>query len=51
MTALVLENVKLIVLFILIGSVIGLSHLGGGAAMPSLPQALRNHCRPAPAGR
>ena len=30
MTALMLENLKLIMLFLLIGSVIGLSHLGGG---------------------
>jgi hypothetical protein len=29
MTALVLENLKLIVLFLLIGSIIGLSHLSG----------------------
>jgi hypothetical protein len=28
MTALVLENIKLIMLFLLIGSIIGLSHLG-----------------------
>jgi hypothetical protein len=29
MTALVLENVKLIMLFLLIGSIIGLSHVSG----------------------
>jgi len=30
MTDLLLENLKLIVLFLLIGSIIGLSHLSGG---------------------
>lgn len=30
MTALVIENLKLIMLFLLIGSIVGLSHLGSG---------------------
>ena len=51
MTALLLENVKPIVLFMLIGSIIGLSHFSGGTVMPSRPKALRKHNRPAPAGR
>ena len=35
MTALLLENLKLIMLFLLIGSIIGLSHLSGGKAKPA----------------
>jgi hypothetical protein len=51
MTAFLLENLKLIVLFILIGSVIALSHLGGGTALPTRPKTLRKHNGLAPAGR
>jgi len=50
MTALLLEHLKLIVLFMLIGSVIGLSHLSGGKAMPVRARVLRKHRKPAPAG-
>jgi hypothetical protein len=46
MTALLLENLKLIVLFLLIGSVIGLSKLSGGNAMPARPKRLRGYGRP-----
>ena len=49
MTAFMLENAKLIMLFLLIGSVIGLSHLSGGNAMPARPKRLRGCGRPASA--
>jgi len=48
MTDLLLENIKLIVLFMLIASVIGLSHFGG--ATPLRPNARRKYGKPAPAG-
>lgn len=48
MTDLLLENLKLIVLFTLIFTVIGLSHFGG--ATPSRPNARRKYGKPAPAG-
>ena len=35
MTVLLVENLKLIMLFLLIGSIIGLSHLSGGKAKPA----------------
>ena len=50
MTALLVENLKLIILFLLIGSIIGLSHLGSGNAMPARPRALRKHGKAAPVG-
>jgi hypothetical protein len=50
MTVLLVENLKLIVLFLLIGSIIGLSHFGSGNAVPARPRALRKHGKPAPAG-
>jgi hypothetical protein len=49
MTALILENLKLIMLFLLIGSVIGLSHLSGGKAKPARHKRLRGYGRPATA--
>ena len=45
MTALMLENLKLIMLFLLIGSVIGLSHLSGGKANPARPKGHRGYGR------
>jgi len=32
MTALLLENLKLVILALLVGTIVGLSHLGGGTA-------------------
>jgi hypothetical protein len=49
MTALLLENVKLVMLFLLIGSVIGLSHLSAVKARPARPNGLRGYGRPASA--
>ena len=49
MTVLLVENLKLIMLFMLIGSVIGLSHLGGGKANPARHKRLRGYGRPATA--
>jgi hypothetical protein len=51
MTALMLENLKLIMLFLLIGSVISLSHLSGGKAKPARLKRLRGYGRPASAHR
>ena len=51
MTALMLENLKLIMLFMLIGSIIGLSPLSGGKANPARPKGLRGYGRPVPARR
>ena len=51
MTALLVENLKLIMLFMLIGSIIGLSHLTGGKANPARHKRLRGYGRPAPARR
>ena len=33
MTALLLENLKLVILALLVGTIVGLSHLGGGTAV------------------
>jgi hypothetical protein len=35
MTALLLEHLKLVILFLLIGSIIGLSHLNGAKTKPA----------------
>ena len=49
MAALMLENLKLIILFLLIGSIIGLSHLNGAKAKPARRKRLRGYGRPASA--
>jgi hypothetical protein len=49
MTALLVENFKLIVLFVLIGSIIGLSHLSGTKAKPERQRRRRGYGRPASA--
>ena len=49
MTALLVENFKLIVLFMLIGSIIGLSHFNDGKAKPARRNQRRGHGRPASA--
>ncbi len=49
MTALLVENLKLVILFLLIGSIIGLSHLSGGKAKPARPKRSRGYGRPASA--
>jgi len=49
MTALLVENLKLIMLFMLIGSIIGLSHLSGGKTKPTRRKRLRGYGRPASA--
>ena len=51
MTALLLENIKLIILFLLIGSIIGLSHLSGGKTKPARSKRLRGYGRLASAHR
>jgi hypothetical protein len=51
MTVLLVENLKLIILFLLIGSVIGLSHLSGAKAKPARHKRLRGYGRPASAHR
>ena len=51
MTALMLENIKLIMLFLLIGSIIGLSHFNDGKAKPARQERLRGYGRPATARR
>ena len=51
MTVLLVENLKLIMLFMLIGSVIGLSHISGGKAKPARHKRLRGYGRPASARR
>jgi hypothetical protein len=51
MTALLVENIKLIMLFMLIGSIIGLSHLSGAKPKPARHQRLRGYGRPASAHR
>ena len=51
MTVLLVENLKLIMLFMLIGSIIGLSHLSGGKAKPARPKRLRGYGRPATSRR
>jgi hypothetical protein len=47
MTALLLENLKLVILFLLIGTLVGLSHLGGGKAKPVRRKRHRGHAWPA----
>ena len=49
MTALLVENFKLIMLFLLIGSIIGLSHLSGRKAKPTRRRRRRGYGRPASA--
>jgi hypothetical protein len=49
MTALLIENLKLIILFMLIGSIIGLSHLSGEKVKPARRKRLRGYGRPASA--
>jgi hypothetical protein len=49
MTALLVENFKLIMLFVLIGSIIGLSHLSGAKARPARRRRRRDYGRPASA--
>lgn len=51
MTALLLENLKLIILVLLIGSIIGLSHLSGGKAKPARRKRQHGYGRPASARR
>ena len=51
MTAFLVENLKLIMLFMLIGSIIGLSHLNGEKARPAHAKRLRGYSRPAAARR
>jgi hypothetical protein len=49
MTALLVENLKHIILFLLIGSVIGLSQFGDETAKPVRRKRLRSHSPPATA--
>ena len=49
MTALLVENLKLIILFLLIGSIIGLSNLSGERVKPARRNRRRGHGRPASA--
>ena len=49
MTALLVENLKLIILFLLIGSIIGLSDLSRAKARPVRRKRLRGYGRPASA--
>ena len=51
MTVLLVENLKLIMLFMLIGSIIGLSLFNDGKAKPARPKRLRGYGRPATARR
>ena len=51
MTVLLVENLKLIMLFMLIGSIVGLSHLSGEMAKPTRRKRLRGYGRPATARR
>jgi len=51
MTDLLLENIKLIILFLLIGSVIGLAHLGDEKVKPARAERLSKYGRPASARR
>ena len=50
MTALLVANLKPLTLFLLIASIIGLSHLGSGNALPARSTVLRKHRKPTPAG-
>jgi hypothetical protein len=47
MTNLLLENAKLVMLFLLIGSLIGLSHLGALKARQARPKGHHGYRRPA----
>jgi hypothetical protein len=47
MTALLLENLKLIILVLLIGTIVGLSHLSGGKAKPTRRKRHRDYAWPA----
>lgn len=49
MTALLLENIKLVMLFVLISSIIGLSRLGDVKATPAHKKGRRGHHRAASA--
>jgi hypothetical protein len=49
MTVLLLENLKLVILALLIGTIIGLSHFGGPMAKPARRKWLRGYGRPASA--
>ena len=49
MAVLLVENLKLVIVFLLIGSVIGLSKLGGGKSTPAHRQRMRKYGRPAAA--
>jgi hypothetical protein len=49
MTDILLENIKLVVLLVLIAAVIGMSHLG--LAAPARRKARRHSSTPAPASR
>ena len=49
MTALLVEHLKLIMLFMLIGSIIGLAHLNDAKAKPARRQRRRGYGRPASA--
>lgn len=51
MTALLIEHLKLIILFLLIGSIIGLSQLGSAKAKPAHQKWRRGYRRPASAHR
>ena len=44
MTALLVENFKLIILFLLIGSLVGLSHLGDENGQASAPETAPQLC-------
>jgi len=43
MTALLLENLKLVILVLLIGTIVGLSHLSGGKAKPTRRKRRRGY--------
>jgi hypothetical protein len=49
MTALLIENLKPIILFLLIGSIIGLSNLSGENAKSARRNRRRGHSQPATA--
>jgi hypothetical protein len=49
MTALLLENIKLVMLFVLISSIIGLSRLNDAKAKPVRSKGRRGYRRPASA--
>ena len=51
MTVLMVENLKLIILFLLIGSIIGLSHLSGGEGQADARHKRLSRLRPASTAR